>query len=84
MSPLYDYRCPACGQTVTRFRKFEDRFDPMICACGVEMTWMFPVPHIEPDGIYSYAPNIGTAESWERKQSKIKEREERNAERRNR
>jgi len=82
--PLYEYCCRHCGRTHTCLRKFERRLDAVACVCGAKMDWMFPVPHIEPDGIYSYAPNIGTAEDWERKQGKIKEREEQNAERRNR
>jgi hypothetical protein len=82
MSPLYEYRCATCARTETRLRKFERRFDGPSCTCGMDMTWMFPVPHIEPDGIYSYAPNIGTSEAWERKQAKIRERKQREEERR--
>ena len=84
MSPRYEYRCQNCGRTEVRLRKFARRFDGPCCTCGMEMTWMFPAPHIEPDGIYSYAPNVGTAEAWERKEAKIQERERAKAERRDR
>lgn len=80
MSPLYQYHCATCGHTETRLRRFEQRFDPLACKCGVEMTWLFPLPHVPPDGIYSYAPNIGTADAFERKEAKIKEREAKLAE----
>ncbi len=79
--PLYDYRCPSCGQTVTLLRRHTKRLEPVECECGAPMEWRFPLAHVPPDGIYSYAPNIGSAEGWERKQAKIKEREERKAER---
>jgi hypothetical protein len=35
-----------------------------------------PMPHVPVDGIYSYAPNIGTAAEHERKNEVIRARQE--------
>ena len=78
MSPIYDFSCPSCGQQVTRLRKWETRDEPVTCGtCGKPMERLFPIPHCLPDGVYSYAPNIGSAEKFERKQDKIDRNRER-------
>lgn len=75
MSPLYDYAC-GCGLQVTRLRKWQNRLDPVTCECGETMEPLFPVPHLMPDGVYSYAPNLGTREAFDRKQAKIEKLKE--------
>jgi hypothetical protein len=80
MSPLYDFRC-ANGHTHQRLRSYEGRDEPAKCLlCDAPTERLFPLPHVPPDGIYSYAPNIGSAEAFERKEAKIREREEKLAE----
>jgi len=76
MSPIYDYRCP-CGKEVTRLRKWVIRDAPITCECGEPMGRLFPRPHCLPDGVYSYAPNIGSAENFERKQAILDRNHER-------
>ena len=80
MSPIYEYRCGS-GHTHTRIRRYDDRDDLAHCVvCGEPTERLFPLPHVPPDGIYSYAPNIGSADAFERKEAKIKERQARLAE----
>jgi len=70
--PLYEYRCIECGEIITRLCDYELRDDPVGCLiCHAETERLFPKPHIGPDGIYSYAPNIGDKDSFDRKQAKI-------------
>lgn len=72
--PLYQYRCGE-GHEVERLRKYEDRDAPEICEeCGSAMRRIFSAHHQAPDGIYSYAPNIGSAEAFERKQAEMEAR----------
>jgi hypothetical protein len=39
--------------------------------CGKPMELLFPIPHVLPDGVYSYAPPIGTMDAFDRKMAKI-------------
>jgi len=76
MMPIYEYRCSQCGKISSRICSCEESFTPLACIeCGAETERLFPIPHVPPDGMYSYAPNIGDSESFERKQTKIEERE---------
>lgn len=69
MSPQYLYRCK-CGQETTRLRKYEDRDNPQPCGeCKEPMARVWTAHHAPPDGMYSYAPNIGCAENFDRKQA---------------
>jgi hypothetical protein len=36
------------------------------------MEYQFPMTHRQPDGIYSYAPNIGSADDHERRHEALK------------
>ena len=75
--PVYDYDCGKCGAVVSRIRKWEEKGDSVTCECGAPMDPLFPLPHCLPDGMYSYAPNVGSEESFERKMGKININKER-------
>lgn len=71
--PLYDYKCGE-GHLTTEFRSYENRKrGPKCKRCGAKTQYQFPMSHVEPDGIYSYAPNIGTEADFERRREAIKE-----------
>ena len=74
--PIYTYAC-ARGHRMEQFRKMRQRNHRFQCpTCHLE-TWLIMSPaHIEPDGLYSYAPNIGSPEAFERRQAAIRERRE--------
>lgn len=69
--PLYDYRCPE-GHSRERIRKYDDRDAVLICVCGEPMKRTVSAHHAPVDGIYSYAPNLGSPEVFERKQAKMR------------
>lgn len=69
MCPIYEYRCPV-GHEAERLRKWEDRDNLTVCAlCQAPMNRILSAHHTEPDGIYSYEPNIGSADAFERKRA---------------
>lgn len=72
--PLYEFRC-IDGHTTEHIRSYGTRDDPVLCKCGKPTERLFPKPHVEPDGIYSYAPNIGSKEDFERRTEAAKRRE---------
>lgn len=76
MSPQFEYRCPN-RHTQTKLRKFEERDQPLVCECGEPMDRIWSAHHAQPDGIYSYEPNIGSADNFERKQAMIERNRER-------
>lgn len=70
--PVYQYRC-AEGHLVEHIRRIAARDEPATCPHGhpaprVEVC----VSHVPPDGVYSYAPNIGDADRFERQRHAIK------------
>lgn len=66
------------GHIAERFRKMDNRHDPLDCSeCGEPMHLIISRPHVPPDGVYSYAPNIGSADAFERKRSTIERNRER-------
>jgi hypothetical protein len=69
--PLYEYICPD-GHHTTRLCRYEDSYAPVVCQCGKEAARLFPLTHVETDGIYSYAPNVGTEADFERRHEAIK------------
>lgn len=70
--PLYDFKC-ANGHTTELVVSYEKRDDPAFCSlCGDASTRQFPLPHVPPDGVYSYAPNVGCPERFERQRHAIK------------
>lgn len=70
--PIYEYTC-SNQHRVERFRKISQRHDDLLCPeCRRVMHLAVSRPHVAPDGIYSYAPNVGSAEAFERKRDAIK------------
>ncbi len=76
--PLYEYQCTAEPHTpVTMLRKHKERGDPIACPeCGAPMEPIFSAHHAQPDGIYSYCPNIGDPNKHARRNEQIAKREE--------
>jgi len=73
--PIFEYRCSQ-GHDKTQLRKYEDRDKPCLCEiCDSSMLRIMSAPHVAPDGTYSYAPNIGRADAFDRKKTIIEERE---------
>lgn len=50
--------------------------------CGAPTEYILSAHHAPPDGIYSYAPNIGTADNYERKAELHRQQQEERAEKR--
>ena len=67
---IYEYQCPL-GHVSERIRKIADRHLSVVCHCRKEAQLVFSRPHIQPDGVYSYMPNIGTARDFERRQNAL-------------
>lgn len=70
--PIYEYRCPS-GHMREELRKAEQSEAITVCSCGALMTREFPRTHCPPDGVYSYAPNIGDPAAFERRQQAIRD-----------
>ena len=74
--PLYEYRCSA-GHVHERLRKISERDNPASClVCMEQALPIISLPHIEPDGVHSYAPNVGNREDFDRKMAKIAKHKE--------
>ena len=70
--PLYEYACPTCRKVEAKLRGYGARHDVVECAeCKQPMPLIISGAHIVPDGVYSYAPNIGSADAFERRQLAI-------------
>lgn len=70
--PTYQYRCPA-GHLNERFRPMTFAAEPVTCAtCGADAARIMSAPHVPPDGVYSYAPNVGSEAAFERKRAALK------------
>lgn len=71
--PIYEFRCED-GHVTERLRTYDTRTEPSICRHCAKHAERIEISrtHVEPDGIYSYAPNIGTASRFERQQHAIK------------
>lgn len=77
MSPLYEYRCEA-GHVSEELRRYLERDRAIVCPeCGQRAKRVPSAHHRQPDGIYSYAPNIGSASDYERKAADADARAER-------
>ena len=71
--PRYDWVCPA-GHVTEVFRSIARRNEPLTCStCGAEMMRTVSAPHVEPDGMYSYAENLGNADQFERRLQAMKD-----------
>lgn len=65
--PIYEYACPY-GHKSEHLRRVEDRHVGVLCPkCNAPADLIISAPHVEPDGVYSYEPNIGTPANYERK-----------------
>lgn len=70
--PIYSYVCPA-GHQRDHLRKYEQRDDSVTCEeCGESMRRTMSVANIPPDGVYSYEPNIGSKEKFERQHEQLR------------
>lgn len=70
--PLLEYTCSA-GHTTERIRKFAERDEPLTCHCGLPTQRVeISAVHCMPDGMYSYAPNVGSEAAFARKVDAIK------------
>jgi hypothetical protein len=66
MSPIYSYGCPY-GHKHEQIRPYDMRLNASICPdCGAPAQYEISAHHRQPDGIYSYAENIGSADKHER------------------
>lgn len=72
--PLYEYRC-ASGHVTEKLRRYLERDRPVVCPeCDMEARRIPSAHHRQPDGIYSYAPNLGDPNRFERQQQAIRDR----------
>ena len=75
--PIYEYRCPDCGNVVEHLRKYRERDAVVLClTCKTIMPRLFSAHHVEPDGTYSHDPNLGSEEKFVRWNEKIAEQKE--------
>lgn len=65
--PLYDYKC--CNEhVVEKLRSFVQRDAHVSCdECQQPMNRQVARPHCVPDGMYSYAPNLGDPVKFEKR-----------------
>lgn len=71
--PLYEYRCQE-GHESEELRKYEERDDALACPeCGGDMHRIVSAHHRQPDGIYSYEPNIGDPKRFEEKRENARD-----------
>jgi hypothetical protein len=70
---LYEYACTNGHKVERLVMRFEDADRPRRCTtCQKPLTRLVSVPHSPPDGVYSYAPNVGDADRFERQREAIK------------
>jgi len=70
---IIEYECPE-GHVVERLRKYDQRDEPVTCRCGLASKRIeISQPHCVPDGMYSYAPNIGSERQFERRQQALRD-----------
>ncbi len=70
---IYEYVCASEHRT-ERIRKIAERHDPLPCdTCQGETHLIISKTHRQPDGIYSYCPNVGSEQAFERKRDAIRE-----------
>lgn len=73
MSPIYEYMC-SDGHVSEALRKMADREMATLCdECGQLTTLIVSRPSGSPDGIYSYAPNVGDPVAFEKRRQAIKD-----------
>jgi putative FmdB family regulatory protein len=69
--PLYDFQCSA-GHTAEKLVRYEQADDARVCHCGLPLKRLMHTPHTIPDGVYSYSPNVGSPETFERRYEAIR------------
>lgn len=71
--PLYDYRCGE-GHIHEDLRAYDFRDKRTRCPRCKRIAKRIPsAHHAETDGIYSYAPNVGSPERYERQRQAIRD-----------
>jgi putative FmdB family regulatory protein len=70
--PIYEYAC-SDGHISDVIRSIARRDEAVAClTCGAETTRLeVSRSHVPPDGVYSYAPNLGDPERFERQRHAI-------------
>ena len=69
--PIYEYICEQ-SHTQEIIRKWAERDECPVCSvCGAVTVRLLPLPSRRPDGIYSYAENIGRP--FEKRQQAIED-----------
>lgn len=70
--PRYNYQCPR-GHDTEVWRKMGNRRRAVACeTCGKPARLVLSRTHCPPDGVYSYAPNVGDPARFERQLHAIK------------
>lgn len=71
--PIYEYRCGS-GHIHEDIRAYQHRNRRTHCPRCKRLARLIPsAHHAEVDGIYSYAPNVGSATAFDRKNQAIAE-----------
>lgn len=74
--PIYVYECPN-GHKTEMIRAYDDRLEPVPChLCDAHASYTISAHHAQPDGIHSYAPNLGSEAEFERKTETIRRRKQ--------
>ena len=68
MCPFFEY-LDSNSHYTKRLRSFARKYEPLPCpTCGENMKAVeISASHVEPDGLYSYAENLGNADQFERR-----------------
>ncbi len=75
MATLYQYRCEG-GHDSEQFAAMAERGEPRPCPyCGELAARVITAPHVAPSGVYSYDPNVGNPEQFDRRHEEIKQQE---------
>lgn len=70
--PFYEYQCGE-GHISERFAVYARRPKTVTCdRCGSRARPIISAPHVEPDGVHSYMPNLGDPARFERQQEAIR------------
>jgi hypothetical protein len=73
MSPIYEYRCGE-GHVHEDIRAYGFRDRRTRCPRCHRIAKRIPsAPHVEPDGVHSYAPNVGDPVAFEKRRNAMKD-----------
>ena len=71
---LYQYQCES-GHESEQFTDMDKRGEPRPCpSCGEPAGRVISAPHVAASGVYSYDPNIGDPQQFDRRHEEIKEK----------